>query len=126
MARCAVPVAEQSVRRRPRESKADNFKVTCGRSGGNSMPVATAAATVMAATGTFAGSTSRRTGAGAGGGEGGKFFRDLRGTAMRALGPLPVGSANQQLAVRTALLTMKFVDWHRLNVFSAAETSSQT
>jgi hypothetical protein len=84
--------------------------------------LATAAATVMPATGgDFAG--WRRT-AGTGGGEGGKFFCELLRAAMRTFGILPVGRADEDFAVALAGFAMEFVDWHEGKLFQQAKNSS--
>jgi len=44
--------------------------------------------------------------------EGGEFFVQLAGTAMRTFRPTPVGRADEDFAVAPALFTMEFVDWH--------------
>lgn len=84
--------------------------------------LATAAATVMpAAGGDFAGRCSH---AGAGGGEGGKFLRQLLRAAMRTLGVFPVCRTDEDFAVAPAGFTMEFVDWHAGKLFRSVKSSS--
>ena len=68
-----------------------------------------AAATMMSAAIALAG---RGIAAGRGRGKGGKFLRQLLRATMRTLGILPVGRADEDLAVALTLFTMKFVDGH--------------
>ena len=42
----------------------------------------------------------------------GKFLVQLAGATMRTFRSIPVGRTHQDFAVTSALLTMKFVDWH--------------
>ena len=58
-------------------------------------------------------------------GERGKFLRQLRRTAVRALRSLPVGGTDQNLAVLLALLAMKFVNRHDERIATAAANSSR-
>jgi hypothetical protein len=57
--------------------------------------------------------------AGTGGGEGGKFFVQLGGTAARAFRSAPIGRADKDFAVASARLTMKFVNRHMVKVVGA-------
>ncbi len=45
-------------------------------------------------------------------GEHGELFRQLRGTAMGARGPLPFGRAHQDFAIFTTFATVEFVNRH--------------
>ena len=75
----------------------------------NSMPVATAAATMMPA----AAAVARRSfAAGASRGEGGKFLGQFLRAAMRAPGVFPIRRADEDFAVAPALPAMKFVNRH--------------
>ena len=70
---------------------------------------ATTAAAAASAAGFFAcGSVV----AGTGGREGGQFFVQLGGAAVRTFRSLPVGGAHEDFAVGPAFFTMKFVNWH--------------
>src|SRR5439155_16555858 len=48
--------------------------------------------------------------------EDGKFFRETRGTTMRADRPPPIRRTHEHLAVFGAVLTMKFVNRHDSNI----------
>jgi hypothetical protein len=67
-----------------------------------------------------AGSRGRRGRGGArrGGGEGGKLLGQFRRAAVRTFRAFPGAGADQDFAVRFALPTMKFVNWHGLNLAS--------
>ena len=82
------------------------------------MTAATAAATAMAAATRLTDGSGR-----AGGGKGGKLFRQLLRAAMRAFGVFPVARADQQFAVLSALHTMKLVDRHRRILFRGNQIS---
>ncbi|HTR42653.1 MAG TPA: hypothetical protein VMH87_13660 [Pseudomonadales bacterium] len=75
------------------------------------MTAAAATAAAMAAATTHLAGRSRA--GGASGGKGGKLLRQLFRTAMRAFGILPIAGADQQLAIFSALFTMKFVYRHK-------------
>jgi hypothetical protein len=62
--------------------------------------------------------------AGIGRGKDGKFLGQLFGTAVRALGSLPIAGAHQYLAVAGALLTMKFVNRHGNRIIGGEKISS--
>lgn len=74
--------------------------------------------TGTAATGFFAGGSVI---AGAGGGEGGNFLGEPRGTTMRAFSAVPFGGADEDFRIAFALGAVKFVNRHRLKIVGAAQ-----
>ena len=80
--------------------------------------MAAAAATMSAAL------ARRRAGlAGVGRSEHGKFLCYFCRSAMRALGAFPVGRADENLAVASALFAMEFVNGHEIRITNRAEIS---
>ena len=58
--------------------------------------------------------------AGPSGGEGGKFFVQLGGAAVRTFRALPIGGAHEDFAVAATFFAMEFVDWHSFKLTGAA------
>ena len=58
--------------------------------------------------------------AGTGGGEGGKFLIEPRGTAVGTLRAAPLGGADEDFGIAFALGAMEFVDWHGAKIVRVA------